>query len=113
MADAFLYKGVTPTYTFTAPEQLDMTQATMIWVTFSTTPEEREILTKYGDELTITAHSVSVYLSQEETLRFPDGDIKAQLNWIYEQDGKTKRATSNKFIIRAENNLKNEVLNGD
>lgn len=43
-----MYKGVTPTYTFKAPEGLDMTQATKVWVTFST-PDEREILTKTGD----------------------------------------------------------------
>lgn len=104
-----MFRGVTPTYTFNAPDGLDMTQARQVWVTFST-PDEREILTKTGSDVTVTEHSVQVYLTQKETLRFPTSKVKVQLNWIYQDGFKEKRATSNKFIINTESNLKNEVL---
>lgn len=107
-----MYKGVTPTYTFYAPEGLDMTQATKVWVTFAT-PDEREILTKEGNDLTIEQDNVQVFLEQAETLRMPTGEVTIQLNWLYRENGRTKRATSNKFKIRADTNLKNEVLNVD
>jgi len=107
-----MFRGVTPTYTFIAPDGLDMRQARQVWVTFAT-PDEREILTKTGDDVTITEHTVQVYLTQNETLRFPTRDVKVQLNWIYQDGLKVKRASSNKFIIKTENNLKNEVLYAD
>ena len=105
-----MYKGVTPTYTFKAPDGLDMTQATKVWVTFST-PDEREILTKTGSELEVTTDKVKVFLSQQETLHFITGKILVQLNWLYNEGSRTKRGASNKFSIVAETNLKNEVLN--
>ena len=107
-----MYKGVTPTYTFKAPQTLDMTLATKVWVTFST-PDEREIFTKSGDDLTVTQHQVEVYLSQADTLRMPTGRVKIQLNWTYVEGTKVKRGASNKFFINAETNLKNEVLTND
>lgn len=103
-----MYKGTTPTFTFTAPEGLDLTQATEIYVTFSRM-NEVEIFTKKGDELTITSNSVEVYLTQEETLSFPD-TVKIQINWTYQEGGKVKRACSNKMIVDVRNNLKDEVL---
>lgn len=107
-----MFRGVTPTYTFIAPDGLDMTLAKQVWVTFST-PDEREILTKTGNNVTITEHTVQVYLTQNETLRFPTSKVKVQLNWIYQDGLKEKRASSNKFVINTENNLKNEVLYAD
>ena len=105
-----IYKGVTPTFTFISPTGLDLTQADKAWVTFST-PDEREILTKRGDDLTITytqnKSRVAVFLTQAETLKIPADFAKVQLNWTY-TDG--SRGASNKFRIDFENNLKNEVL---
>ena len=46
-----IYRGVTPTFTFRGPQGLDMTLPKQIWVTFST-PDEREIFTKTGDDVT-------------------------------------------------------------
>ena len=108
--EAMMYKGVTPTYTFKAPDGLDMSSATKVWVTFST-PDEREILTKTGNELEVTTDKVKVFLSQQETLHFITGKILVQLNWLYNEGSLTKRGASNKFSIIAETNLKNEVLN--
>ena len=107
-----IYRGVTPTFTFRGPQDLDMTLARQIWVTFST-PDEREILTKTGNDVTAVANTVQVYLTQNETLRMPSRNVKVQLNWVYQDGSREKRASSNKFVINTENNLKNEVLYAD
>ena len=104
-----MYQGVTPTFTFKAPDEVDLSDASKVWVTFSTM-DERELLTKAGDELTVTEHSAEVYLTQQETLKLPVGSIKVQINWIYQEGGKTKRACSDKFEIIVNSNLKREVL---
>lgn len=104
-----MYRGTTPTYIFTAPEGLDLTEASNIFVTFSTM-EEKEIMTKTSAELTVTETQIEVYLTQAETLSFPDGKIKIQINWTYDEGNTTKRACSEKMVITARKNLKNEVL---
>ncbi len=104
-----MYQGVTPTFIFKAPNEVDLSLASRIWVTFSTL-DERELLTKVGDEVVVENNSAKVYLTQQETLKLPVGDIKAQLNWVYVESGKLKRACSNKLEIRVDSNLKREVL---
>lgn len=106
-----MYKGTTPTYTFIAPESVDLTDATKIWVTFSTM-DEKELFSKESGEIVLAdAQTIEVYLTQEETLKFPTGSVKAQINWIYLEETKTKRACSEKMIIKANTNLKDVVLN--
>lgn len=107
-----MYKGVTPTFTFRGPQGLDMTLSKQIWVTFST-PDEREIFTKTGDDVTAEDNTVQVFLTQSETLRLPTRNVKVQINWLYQDGFREKRASSNKIIIKAEDNLKNEVLHAD
>lgn len=107
-----IYRGVTPTFTFRGPQGLDMTLPKQIWVTFST-PDEREIFTKTGDDVTAEDNTVQVFLTQNETLRLPTRNVKVQINWVYQDGLKEKRASSNKFVISTENNLKNEVLYAD
>lgn len=104
-----MYKGTTPTYTFTTTE-VDLTIARKVLVTFSTM-DEKEIFTKQGDDLVVTENSIEVYLTQEDTLSLPTGSVKAQINWLYVQGGVTKRACSNKMVILTKKNLKDEVLN--
>lgn len=107
-----MYQGVTPTFKFIAPSGLDMSLASKVWVTFSTM-DEREVLTKSGDELTVTESSVELILTQRETLKFPKDKVKVQLNWVYRESGEDKRACSNKIEIDIISNLKREVLNDE
>lgn len=102
-------KGTTPTFIFETTANIDLTQATEVWVTFSTTNEE-EILTKKDTDLDLTAQSVSVFLTQNETLAFPKGRIKAQINWLFVEDGIEKRAASEKMLIATQSNLVNEEI---
>ena len=68
------------------------------------------IMTKTGDDLNITNNSVEVYLTQEETLSFPNGQIQVQLNWLYPEGNRVKRACSEIMSISAKKNLIDEVL---
>lgn len=104
-----MYRGTTPTFTFTLPETVDLTEADSVYVTFAEM-DETLIYTKTGEELSIEEHSVEVYLTQEETLALPDGRVKVQLNWLYEEGTLLKRACSNIITIDANKNLLDEVL---
>lgn len=104
-----MYRGTTPTFTFTLPDEVDLTEADSVYVTFAKM-DETTILTKTGEDLSVSEHSVEVYLTQEETLSLPTGRIKAQLNWLYDDEETIKRACSNKVVIQTNDNLIDEVL---
>lgn len=104
-----MYKGTTPTIKFILPEAFDLGIINEIYVTLATMSGE-VITTKTGDALEVDEHSVGVYLDQEETLALPKGRIAVQLNWTYEDEGKTKRACSPVISIAVKGNLLEEVL---
>ena len=104
-----MYRGTTPTYTFNLPETVDLTEASKVYVTFAKMNEEI-IYTKENADLDISAQSVGVYLSQEETLALPNGQVKVQLNWLYAEGNRTKRACSQKIVIQTQKNLIDEEL---
>ena len=69
----------TPTFTLTFTDQgLDLTQAHNVYVTFKA---KMGSLTKTGSDLTVTAKTISVYLTQKETSKFTPGEIEIQANW--------------------------------
>lgn len=100
-------KGTTPTFIFTTP--IDLTEASKVWVTLSTM-SECELITKSNEDLIITSESVSVFLSQTETLSLPKGQVKVQLNWLYQEGNKLKRACSKKKTISTDTNLLDKEL---
>lgn len=102
-------RGTTPTFIFNTPQGIDLTQAAKVYVTFSDL-HEKELMTKEDTDLTITSTSVSVYLTQAESLSLPNGKIKVQLNWLYQEGNKVKRATSQKRTISADRNLLDKEL---
>lgn len=103
-----MYRATTPTITFNFPESIDMTQASDVKVTFKSTKDGYK-LTKTADDLIIEEHSISVFLDQDETLRFSLGSSEAQINWLYSEGTVTKRACSNIVPLTIKENLLNEV----
>ena len=105
------YRLTTPTFTFTFPENFDMSviTPTNTYVTFSS-KNMREIVTKRANSLEIGEHSIGVFLTQEETQSFPPGDIKAQINWVYTEGGVTKRACTNIVEINVKDNLYRDII---
>lgn len=101
-------RGTTPTFTLTFPSTgqnvVDLTLAANVYVTFK---DNGKTVTKTGEDITVEAHSVSVYLSQEETLAFTKLGTEIQVNWTY-SDG--SRAASEIKTFRFSDQLLNKVV---
>ena len=70
----------TPTFTLTfTDEQLDLTQATSVYVTFK---GGVNVFTKSGESLTVAAKQIDVRLTQQETAKLNVGEVEIQANWV-------------------------------
>ena len=97
-------RGTTPTFICTFPDSVDFTEAENVYFTIT---QDGTSVTKTGDDLEIEAHTVSVFLTQLETLKFMAGTVKMQLNWTY--SGGLRAASE--IVTRAnKDNLLPEVL---
>ena len=97
-------RGTTPTFTLTFTEQsLDLTQAAHVYVSFCGSA----YIEKSDSDLTIAEKSVSVYLSQEETLALAQGPVAIQVNWTYANGD---RAASTIVRYRFDGQLLNRVV---
>lgn len=104
-----LYRGTTPTYTITFPNDVDMTLASDVTVSLGNS-SKNTLIEKKGSELVIDQHTVSFDLSQEESLIFRQNFFLGQVNWLYYDGPKVRRACSNVFTIPVEDNMKDEVM---
>lgn len=100
-----MYKGTTPTFTFTFEEGFHPDEAAEIIVTFASNRQTLMELEK--DELTIEDDKILVYLDQAQTLSFPRGNVQVQINFAYLNGS---RVATRKAEINFENNLHNEVI---
>ena len=101
-------RGTTPTYILRLlDEDVDLNTATDIYVTFSN-KDYRKIIEKTGDDLTVSqdGKDVEVYLSQEETLKFPLDHVLVQINWMVG----SSRIASEVGVIPTHRNLKEEKI---
>lgn len=96
-------QGLTPTIVIRVPATINLTEAGHHYVSF----KQGRTLVKKSDGLTVTAREVSVYLTQEDTLRFDPGPMTMQLNWTY-QGG--QRGATNEIPIMVNANHLLEVL---
>lgn len=103
-----MYRGTTPTFIFTLPEDVDLTKATNVYVSFA--KEQGEIMRLTGDALTVEEHEVSVFLTQKQTLALPLGAMNVQINWTYQEGEITKRACTDIKRIYLQKSLADEVL---
>lgn len=100
-----MIRGTTPTFELKITDNtVDLTQASKVYATFS---QYGQTLTKTGQDITVAARQVDVYLSQAESLAFAPGAIEIQLNWIYSDDS---RAATNIIKVYITDNLVPEVL---
>lgn len=104
-----MVRGTTPTYIFTFPEDIDLSVAEAVYVTFAN-KQYQTLLEKTGDELEISGNTVSVFLDQEETLTLQRNEVYIQINWTYDDNGVTKRACSEILRDEVGRNLINEVI---
>lgn len=100
-----MIRGTTPTFELKInDETVDLTEADNVYVTFATNGWS---ITKTSADLDVFAQQVDVYLSQEETLAFPKGDVDVQINWTFD-DG--KRACTTIASVKVTRNLIERVL---
>lgn len=102
-----MYTSTTPTFTLTLPEDIDLTSADHIYVTF--TSNGKTLLTKQDEDLFVKKNLISVTLSQTETKGFPHR-VTMQVNWTYTDNGKQKRACTNIKTLEFKTNLVEEEL---
>lgn len=99
-----MVQATTPTFILTLPDTVDLTQANhIVW----TLEQGKSKISKSDDDLTFDAHTVTVSLTQEETLRLAKGTAQMQLNWSY-ADG--SRACSNIANVPVDPNLYKAVI---
>lgn len=103
-----MYKGITPTFTLTLPEDIDLSTASNVYATFVS--KDGVSMTKSGDDLSVDKNTISVLLTQAETLSFPRGEVSVQVNWTYQEEDVTKRACSTIATVTWTDNLLNEVI---
>lgn len=97
--------GTTPTFTLTLPQTVDLTEAENIYFTVT---QGAASVTKTGEDVTLDdAHTVSVYMAQDETFKFRAGTVNVQLNWTY-SDG--SRACTNIVSVEVGDNLLKRVI---
>ena len=96
--------GTTPTFVFTLQSNdVDLTQAAHVYVDI----KGAQVISKSDADLTVTEKTISVYLTQEETLSLGTGLIKFQANWTY-TGGQRGGSAIGEYIFS--DNLRREVL---
>lgn len=100
-----MIRGTTPTFQLTInDETVDLTSADNVYVTFA---DKCWSITKTGEDLDVSTNQVDVYLSQEETLSFPKGNVYVQINWTFDNG---KRACTTIASVKVTKNLIERVL---
>lgn len=70
----------TPVFTLTFTEEgLDFTTAKDVYVTFT---QAFTSITKTGEDLELTEKTISLFMTQEETSGFGEGNVDIQANWL-------------------------------
>ena len=96
--------GTTPTFQFTLDSNdLDLTQAAHVYVDIVGAAK----ISKADSDLVIGQKTISVYLTQEETLSLGPGLIKFQANWTY-AGGQRGGSAIGEYVFA--DNLRREIL---
>lgn len=99
----------TPTFVlnFSAVQNLDLTEATNVYVTFNS--GRNNVLTKTSEDLTINEKSISVYLTQVET-GIMSGDVEIQANWTMVTGNRVDRVASEVVTVKMSKQLLQKVI---
>ena len=104
-----MIRGTTPTLTLKINDDtLDLSQAQSVYVTIRQAEYELE---KTGGDLTVDGNTVSVYLTQEESLALIEAArAEVQVNWTYPEGARTARAATKVRTIDIGKQLLPEVI---
>lgn len=101
-----MYRGTTPTIIFHVKSNLDLKTMKQIWVTFKSVISEK---TYEINELVINSEekTITVEMSQEDTLKFYNGVVKTQIRFLDEYN---RAYASNIKELELNNILKEGVI---
>ena len=99
-----MVQATTPTFVLTLPDTVDLTEPIHFYFTLRQGIVRIE---KADSDLVIDGQTISVYLSQAETLTLTPGIVKLQLNWTYANGS---RAASEIVSVNVTDNLLKEVV---
>lgn len=104
-----MIQGTTPTFTFTIKNQeINLSEATNVYVTLA---QGIKLIEKQGSDLQIDGSTVSVWLTQEESLKLTEGlDAEVQINWTYSDGGTIRRAATKVKSIPVSKQLLKRVI---
>ena len=97
-----MYKGTTPTFILTLPQDVDLSIASNVYVSFA--KNNGGAIEKTGDDLIVNGNVVNVFLTQKETLSFTN-EVSVQINWTYQEGSVVKRACTEIKTIDVSDNL--------
>lgn len=103
-----MYRGTTPVVIFRVKSELDLSKMKQIWVTMQNAVNE---ITFNKSELVVNSEesTITLELSQEDTLSFCSGVVKTQIRFLDEND---KAYASNIRNLEMGNILKEGVISG-
>lgn len=103
-----MYRGTTPVVIFRVKSELDLSKMKQIWVTIQNAVNE---ITFNKSELAVNPEesTITLELSQEDTLSFCSGVVKTQIRFLDEND---KAYASNIRNLEMGNILKEGVISG-
>lgn len=99
-----MVQATTPTFVLTLPDTVDLTEPIHFYFTLR---QGNVRIEKTDSDLVIDGQTISVYLSQAETLTLTPGIVKLQLNWTYTNGS---RAASEIVSVNVTENLLKEVV---
>lgn len=99
-----MVQATTPTFVLTLPNTVDLTEIENMYFNLQ---QNGTVIKKTGEDLVIDGQTVSVYLSQAETLQILSGTASIQLNWTYANGA---RACSDIVSVPVSGNLLKEVV---
>lgn len=103
-----MYRGTTPVIVFRVISALNLSNMKQIWVTMQNAVNE---ITFNKNDLTVNAeeNTITLELSQEDTLSFCSGVVKTQIRFLDEND---RAYASNIRNLEMGNILKEGVISG-
>ena len=99
-----MVQATTPTFILTLPDTVDLSEVSHLYFTIE---QNKTIVKKQDQDLTVDGQTVQVFLSQQETLQFKTGTANIQLNWTY---GNGARGCSNIVQVHVDENLLKKVV---
>lgn len=99
-----MVQATTPTFVLTLPNSVDLTIVENIYFTLR---QGANLIEKTGEDLIIDGQTVSVFLTQAETLALAVGQARLQLNWTYA--GGVRACTNIAHVAVSENLLKRVI----